>query len=451
MREVVEAVAGSAPVLLNTGAKAPHERVAYLPRRGRRDRRHATSRSTAAPGTRSTASASAASSPQHATREHARATARGYISWGALTPTRSSERSSTRRAASQSARRERVRRGVGVVEHAALAVEHVEVGRQVARVGDHAVRRSCSTRSRTTSANPARRRISAASSGAGASPGIGRRFVADRSRFAQDGADARVGVLHVVDGVLLTARAREVDVDVDRLVVRALGTRKKRAASTPIASTSSSTQTTLPRRLPMRLPEHGAPSGTAAPRRVRGRSRAPRRAALQPPDVAVVVGAEHVQRAVVAAVELVDDVGEVGGEVGGCCRRSARSRGPCRRRTRSCAARSRRRASNRWPAARARSMRALDGARARAGRPRWSRRPSARGSARASSRMRGHHVSDRRRARTPRGGASGEQRELACASSRDLLARDSRPRAPPRRARVRAATGRSSSIWARSR
>ena len=71
-----------------------------------------------------------------------------------------------------------------------------------------------------------------------------------------------------------------------------------------------------------------------------GRSRAAAARRLQPRDVAVVVGAEHVDGAVEAAVELVEHVCDVGREVEVAARpTSGRAAGPCRRRTPSCAPR----------------------------------------------------------------------------------------------------------------
>ena len=54
---------------------------------------------------------------------------------------------------------------------------------------------------------------------------------------------------------------------------------------------------------------------------------------LHPRDVAVVVGAHSVDQPVEAALALVQQVGDVGGEVRVLAASSARARGPCRRRT----------------------------------------------------------------------------------------------------------------------
>ena len=77
------------------------------------------------------------------------------------------------------------------------------------------------------------------------------------------------------------------------------------------------------------------PVGVVAERAGRG---------LEPADVAVMVGAEHVHGDVEAPLELVDDVGDVAGDVGGDCRPSAPAPGRDRPRSRSSAATARPRA-----------------------------------------------------------------------------------------------------------
>ena len=93
----------------------------------------------------------------------------------------------------------------------------------------------------------------------------------------------------------------------------------QRVASTPISSISSSSVTKSPRRLDIeaRSPPSTTwtnwSSGTSSRS---GSAPAAARIALSRVDVVVVVGAEHVEEPVVAALELVPVVGDVGGEVG---------------------------------------------------------------------------------------------------------------------------------------
>ena len=68
---------------------------------------------------------------------------------------------------------------------------------------------------------------------------------------------------------------------------------------------------------------------------------------MQPRDVAVVVGAEHVDEQVVTPARLVEVVGDVRRQVGASRRRRARGRGPSRRRRRRCGTRARRRPGRR--------------------------------------------------------------------------------------------------------
>ena len=116
---------------------------------------------------------------------------------------------------------------------------------------------------------------------------------------------------------------------------------KKRVASTPISSIRSSSVMNSPRRLDIddalaaldevhELQQRDLELvGIGAGRRHRG---------LDARDVAVVVGPQRDDQPLEAALELVLDVGDVGGEVGRVAVGLARSRGPCRRRTRSSAA-----------------------------------------------------------------------------------------------------------------
>ena len=94
---------------------------------------------------------------------------------------------------------------------------------------------------------------------------------------------------------------------------------KKRVASTPMSSSRSSSRAKSPRRFDIRA--RSPPStrlticmietSNASAGRAEGDDRG-----AHPVDVAVVVGAEHVDQQVEAALELVAVVGDVGGEVG---------------------------------------------------------------------------------------------------------------------------------------
>ena len=97
----------------------------------------------------------------------------------------------------------------------------------------------------------------------------------------------------------------------------------------------------------------------------------------QPADVAVVVGAEHVDAALEAALALVQVVGGVGGEVGGGAVGLDQRPGPCRRRNRWCAARARRRPHRCGPRSRSRSSACVDGPGGGAATARRTRRRSA--------------------------------------------------------------------------
>ena len=96
-------------------------------------------------------------------------------------------------------------------------------------------------------------------------------------------------------------------------------TRYQRAASTPISSSSSSRKTTLPARFdafavapPPRQMDELVEQHLDALRVVAEHPRDRR----VPARGRVVVGPEHVDRAVEAALELVDEVGDVGGTIG---------------------------------------------------------------------------------------------------------------------------------------
>ncbi len=118
-------------------------------------------------------------------------------------------------------------------EHATVPVERGELLGQLQRVGGDAVRRSTSRRLPTSAGNASSLLISARSAGMQSFGAI-----ADKRIGALAGArqrqphllgagpgkhrgDTRVRVLHVVHGVLARLLAREIEVEVDRGVVRA--------------------------------------------------------------------------------------------------------------------------------------------------------------------------------------------------------------------------------------
>ena len=260
-------------------------------------------------------------------------------------------------------------------------------------------------------------------------------------------ADAGVGVLAVVDRVLGVLRDQQVEVELDQSGRASAAPARSRAASTPIRSISSSSVTHRPAALrPIRPPLtlHQLvdldvdPVGVVAERHGAG---------LEPADVAVVVGAEHVHGDVEAALELRDDVARGRRRSSSARRSSGRSRGPCRRRTRSPETTGRRpaRTCGRRPSA-ARSP----------GRPSRPRTATARGTscrtrpgtARASP---GSGRSSRRcrRASTPR--PARPRAAPARRRSRPRTRRGSRPRAPPRRAPAPAATRRTGRSGGRRR
>ena len=106
--------------------------------------------------------------------------------------------------------------------------------------------RACSAASATTAGSSASRFTSSRSSGASEPDGLRRhRRVAG---VAQDPRDARVRVLHVVDGVLLRTSPRRGRCRSSIVWSGPRLTRYQRAASTPISSMKSSRKTTSPRR-----------------------------------------------------------------------------------------------------------------------------------------------------------------------------------------------------------
>ncbi len=167
---------------------------------------------------------------------------------------------------------------------------------------------------------------------------------------------------------------------------------------------------------------------------------------LQPRDVAVVVGAEHVDQAVEAALELVPVVGDVGREVGRLAGRALEHAVLVVARAPSCAATARPRCGRSGPRRRAARARApTRSARPRRASPRRTSGRSARGSARASRGCPPSAIATPAAASSSGGlaAASGDARPPARRRTRP----GSRPRAAPRRARGRGSTGRAACTW----
>ena len=129
--------------------------------------------------------------------------------------------------------------------------------------------------------------------GAGSGPGV-------RGRLAEDPADPRVDVLDVVDGVLARLLGREVDVDLDRLVVAAVDEEPAREVDAHLVDEVVEEHDVALALRHLRLlaathemdelvDQHLDPGRVVAEHLGRG---------PEPGDVAVVVGAEHVDRAV---------------------------------------------------------------------------------------------------------------------------------------------------------
>ena len=132
-----------------------------------------------------------------------------------------------------------------------------------------------------------------------------------------DPGDPRVRVLDVVDRVLLRPLGGEVDVELDRLVVPARDEVPAGGVDADLVDQlgeEDDVAAALRHRLRLvallevdeLVDQHLDPLRVVAEHRRRGR---------QPQHVPVVIGAEHVDRPVEAALELVPQVGDVGGEV----------------------------------------------------------------------------------------------------------------------------------------
>ena len=133
-----------------------------------------------------------------------------------------------------------------------------------------------------------------------------------------------VRVLHVVDRVLAGALRPQRQVDVDRGVHRAADQRVPGGVDTDgVDQVVEGDDGAGPLAHPHRLAvadqvDHLADQHLDGVRVVAQR----RGGGLEPGDVAVVVGAEHVDAQVEAALALVQEVREVAGDVGRRCRRS---------------------------------------------------------------------------------------------------------------------------------
>ena len=137
-------------------------------------------------------------------------------------------------------------------------------------------------------------------------------------RVAEDPGDARVRVLDVVDGVLLRPLGREVDVELDRLVVAARDEVPARCVDADrVEELVEEDDVAAPLRHLLRLarPRRGGRAGRSSTSTDVARVAEHLRERLQARDVAVVVGAEHVDEPVEAARELPPDVGGVLREV----------------------------------------------------------------------------------------------------------------------------------------
>ena len=146
---------------------------------------------------------------------------------------------------------------------------------------------------------------------------LARRVAAFALGVAEDARDPGMRVLHVVHGVFLRPLGSEVDVDVDRLVVPARHQIPARRVDTDLVDQLVQEDHVAP---PLRdllrlaalddvhelVDQNLNALGVVPEHRCRG---------LQPADVAVMVGAQNVDRTIEAAFELVPDVGDVGGVV----------------------------------------------------------------------------------------------------------------------------------------
>ena len=176
---------------------------------------------------------------------------RGYIVSGAETPSSPSERASTRRVATDVASLNDFSASLGL-EHRAVAVVGGEGLRELERVDGDEVRRAARRPPRRPRAGKREQLLDQLALGRlqrqPAARGGQRRGDPLLPRLAQDLRDPRVRVLDVVDRVLgdcsfASARSRSTVESAERESM------KKRVASTPISSISSSSVTKSPRRL----------------------------------------------------------------------------------------------------------------------------------------------------------------------------------------------------------
>ena len=139
------------------------------------------------------------------------------------------------------------------------------------------------------------------------------------ARVPQDPRDPRVRVLHVVDRILSRLLPRKVDVDLDRLVVAARDevpargvdadlVEEARPATRRRLGASTSSSCSPPRVEVDELVEQHLDALRVVAEHARDRA--------VPVARAVMVGAEDVDRTVEAAVELVDEVDDVGRAIG---------------------------------------------------------------------------------------------------------------------------------------
>ena len=232
--------------------------------------------------------------------------------------------------ATQSASRAASAPGSLGADDPAVAVEGVEVGRGRHRVGAQAVRRAALGGDRDLAGQleqpPDQRPLGSARRPPRAPRRARprRRSRASRAgdalvgRLAQDARDPRVRVLDVVDRVVLRGRAGELEVDVDRRVVAALEHEEARRVDADVVDQLvEGDEVAAALAHPPALAALDDADQLHDRRLEAIRVDAERRERRpHPRHVAVVVGAEHVDQPLVPALELVEVVGDVGGEVG---------------------------------------------------------------------------------------------------------------------------------------
>ena len=208
-------------------------------------------------------------------------------------------------------------------EHVAVAVEGGELLRELERVGGDAVRRPAlgglgelvGERQQPLEQRAARRDAAARPAA------TARERLRDALRAGPRRASRRSGRARTARSRRGSRRSRRTARSRSRSTVVSCerASRKKRAASTPISPTSSSSVTYSPSRLDIAV-RPSTPSRCTncwITISISSRVAAERRAGrLHPRDVAVVVGAPDVDQPVEAALALVLEVGDVGGEVG---------------------------------------------------------------------------------------------------------------------------------------